>query len=104
MIKYALYLRLFIETHESMLLSATSEIKTMRFSEASHFISLIFTLAFLAFSIILPILAFFQFWKRRNHYDSKTKFYFMEFFADLRNSKYARMYMPMLLTRRVIFV
>jgi len=57
-----------------------------------------------AVSIGLPLNGFYYFWKKRNNYDPKEKFFFMEYFADLRESKYARLYMPVLLTRRIIFV
>ena len=54
--------------------------------------------------LFLPVLAFYVFWKHRHNFDSKKKFVLMEFFADLRNIKVARVNITLLLVRRVIFV
>ena len=103
-IKYAAYLRLILEAHESMLLSATSEINLFDLPQTPDIISFIFAWMVLIFSISLPIIAFYYFWINREEYDPKVKFFFMEFFADIRNSKFSRLYMPLVLTRRVLFV
>ena len=103
-IKYTVYLRLILETHESMLLSATSEINLFDLPQIPDILSFIFAWVILIFSISLPIIAFYYFWINREEYDPNVKFLFMEFFADIRNSKFSRMYMPLVLTRRVLFV
>ena len=103
-IKYSLYLRIFIEAHESMLISATSEIDSLEFPGTSEYFSFVIAWAVFGISILLPITGFYYFWTKRNNYDPKKKFFFMEFFVDLRNRRYARLYLPVLLLRRIIFV
>ena len=103
-IKYSMYMRLIIEAHESLLLSSTSEINLLDFPKLSDIVSFFFAWFVLLFSISLPILAFYYFWIKRHKYDPDSKFFFMEFFADIRFSKYARLYMSLMLTRRVVFV
>ena len=58
-IKYMIYLRLFIEAHESMLLSATSEIYQKDMKETRFIISYLIGCAVFLFSIALPITAFY---------------------------------------------
>ena len=97
-------MRLFIESHEAMLLSATSEVYSMDFSSAARIISFGTAIVVLSAGIILPGLAFYVFWKYRKGFDPEKKFVFMEFLADLRNAKVARIYMSVLLIRRIVFV
>ena len=103
-IKYTMYLRLFIEAHESMLLSATSEIYSLDFSDLGHISSFMVALLVFTISLILPTLSFYFYWVHRNDYDPDAKFFFMEFFLDLRNADLARLYTTIMLTRRIIFV
>ena len=104
LIKYCLYLRLFIEAHESMLLSATNEINEKSVGGTEFTISYLLACGIFLLSIILPIIAFYWYLKNRKNYDPKEKFFFMEFFTDLRNASTARLYMSLLLTRRILLV
>ena len=99
-----MYMRLFIEAHEAMLLSASSEIYLFELNSFPEKVSFAIAIGVLLASIALPALAFYVFWKQRNNYDPEKKFVLMEFLADLRNAKAARMYMTVLLIRRVIFI
>lgn len=103
-IAYVYYLRLFIETHELFLLSSTAEIKIGDASTISALLSLIFAWIMLVVCIVLPCLAFYCFWCYRKQFDPDRKFVFMEFFADLKNNKFARLYSFALLTRRAGFI
>lgn len=38
------------------------------------------------------------------NFDADKKFFFMEFYADIKESKWARFYSPVLLIRRLAFV
>ena len=87
-----------------MLLSATSEVYGVDLSSGSKIVSYIIAIFVLIASITLPVLAFYVFWKYRNNYDPEKRFILMEFIADLRNAKVARIYMAVLLVRRIIFV
>jgi len=104
MIKYAMYLRLFIEAHESMLLSATSEIYEKDVEEIEFLFSYFAACGVFLISIALPIISFYCYLKYRKTFDPDHKFFFMEFFADIRNASIARLYMTLLLTRRIVFV
>lgn len=104
MIKYAVYMRLMIESHEAMLLSATSEIKLMEINATSDVFSIVIAFAVFGLSLAMPAIAFYSFFVNRHNFDPERKFFFMEFFADLRNAKIARLYMTLLLSRRILFV
>ena len=97
-------MRLFIESHEAMLLSATSEVYVMEINSVASCVSFITALLVLFASIVLPILAFKVFWRYRKNFNPEKKFILMEFIADLRNAKAARIYMAVLLIRRIVFV
>ena len=97
-------MRLFIESHEAMLLSATSEVYAMDIDSVASGVSFVTALLVLCASIILPLLAFKVFWRYRNSFNPDKKFMLMEFIADLRNAKAARAYMTVLLIRRIVFV
>ena len=102
-IQYTLYLRLIIETQESLMLSATSEIYKFNVKTLPNLISFLFAVLVFAFVIALPIVAYY-YYKKNKIYDPKRKFLLMEFFVGLRNNRYARLYMTLLLTRRVCFI
>lgn len=53
---------------------------------------------------MLPLIAFYAYFKYRFEYDPKKKFLLMEYFADIRNWSVARLYTALLLSRRLIFV
>ena len=102
--KYVFYLRLFIEAHETMLLSSTSEINEAKLTQSGSIISFIFACGILLICILLPIIALYLYFTHRNNFDPKKKFFFMEFFTDLRNKSISRLYMGLLLGRRVLLV
>lgn len=52
----------------------------------------------------MPTIAFYCFWIYRKEFDKDKKFFFMEMFADVKNTKWARLYSFMLFTKRVIMV
>ena len=103
-IKYSIYLRLFIEAHQWMFLSSSLEIELFKTDSTSLVISLILGWIFFAISFSLPFIAFYYTWKKRSNYNPKVKFIFMEFFTDIKNSKYARIYTPLRLSRILFFV
>ena len=99
-----MYLRLFIEAHESMLLSSTSEIYDIEVGDDAAIISFIIAWIVFLICIIIPVLAVYYYWVHRNDFDPEAKFVFMEFFADVRNASLARLYMAAMLIRRTAFV
>jgi hypothetical protein len=104
MIKYAIYMRMLIESHEILLLSSANEIYATDYNHLNGLISYIIACILFTICFSLPFMAFYFYWKTRNNFNPDNEFYFMEFFSDLRNSKYARLYMSILLFRRVLFV
>lgn len=101
---YAVYTRLLLESNETMVLSTISEINTFDTSSTPAIISL--TLA-LCLAIVLSVFlcyAWFLAYKLIYNFDPDEKFFFMEFFADLKPNKRARFYTPLLLLRRFVFV
>mmetsp|Transcript_20278 Transcript_20278/g.17958 ORF Transcript_20278/g.17958 Transcript_20278/m.17958 type:complete len:96 (-) Transcript_20278:862-1149(-) len=95
---------MFLETHESMLLSATNEINQMEFHNTSSYFSFIIAWLILGVGLALPVIGFYYFWTKRHNFDPNKNFVFMEYFADIQDSKFARIYMPILLTRRIAFI
>ena len=104
LIKYTLYLRLLIESHESMLITSTSEISGLDASKGSYIVSLIFAWFIFGICLFLPALAIYYASVYWQNYNSKIKFIFMEFFFSLRNHRIARIYMTIFLSKRVFFV
>lgn len=88
-----MYIRLFIEAHETMLLSATSEVYAFELNTVAQITSFILAGVILLMSIILPGLAFYVFYQYRESFNPDKKFILMEFLADLKNAKAARIYM-----------
>ena len=52
----------------------------------------------------MPTLALILFYKNKREYDPERKSAFMEFFAGLKNTPWARLFTASLLVRRVLFV
>ncbi len=104
LIFYVVYVRLLLEAHETMTISSTVEIKQLQTSTTASFISQIISWLFLIFSLTLPTVALYLFYQNRKNFDPKKKFMLMEFFADVRNNKWARLYPSILLLRRLLFV
>ena len=102
--RYAFYLRLLIEAHEAMLLSATSEINELNIGSPENTVSFIFACGLLLICLILPIVAIYLWFTHKNNFDPEDKFFFMEFFADVRNKSISRLYMGLLLGRRALLV
>ena len=108
-ITYAVYIRLFMESQEAFMLSATSEIRHNLFGSGKlekieTISSFIFACFVLIIAFLLPVSAFYYYYKHRNGYDPKNKFFCMEYFTDMKNRKYARLYTPIVLARRFLFI
>ncbi|CAI2375096.1 unnamed protein product [Moneuplotes crassus] len=101
---YITYARLLLEAHENMIISSSFEIKEFDTSSASKTISHLISWTFLLLCLIIPTFALYLFYNHRKEYDPEKKTPTMEFFAGLRNTKWARFYSFLLLFRRVLFV
>ena len=103
-IAYSLYLRLFLESHQSIFLTSAFEMKSLSFDDLAHRVSFGFAIILTVTSIGLPTLGFYYFWKKREEFNPKSKFFFMEFFEGIKNMKYARLYMPLRLVRTLLLI
>jgi hypothetical protein len=102
--KYSLYIRLGLECHQLLLLSSTVELQFLDFSEFSSVISLILAAFGLILGIGLAGIAVIVFIKERRNHNPDRKFILMEMIADIKDTKWARLYTSMLLGRRTIFI
>lgn len=93
-----------MEAHETLLFSSVSEVRTFDESNSATIFSLIVAIiALLLCLALIPISLIYSF-KHWRHFNSERVFFFMEFFAGLKDSKWARFYTPALLIRRLFFV
>ena len=79
-ITYIVYIRLLMESQESFMLSATSEIKhnlsnSVKLEKIEILCSFIFACLVLIVAFLLPVSAFYYWYKHRNSYDPKNKFF-----------------------------
>jgi len=101
---YVIYVRWLLEAHETMVISSTLEIKELAGSSAASIVSEIIAALFLLICLIIPTVALVLFYRHREMYDPNEKYIMMEFFAGLKNTKWARFYTFLMLFRRVVFV
>ncbi|CAI2370494.1 unnamed protein product [Moneuplotes crassus] len=101
---YALYFRLLLQAHESMVISSISEVYIMNLDGFLGVISFVIACVILLWTIALCVITFYCFWVNQNNFDPEIKFFYMETFADIRNSRYARIYTSAMLSRMSFFV
>jgi hypothetical protein len=101
---YSLYVRLFLQAHQSFLLSGLSEIYLFNIDRPASIISIVIAIIFIIFSLFLVIKAYYMLYRHWNGFEQNQEFFFMEYYADIRDSKWARCYTSALLTRRLIFI
>jgi hypothetical protein len=101
---YVLYVRLLLESNQAFLLSGISEIDSFRIDSVASIVSLCFAIIIVIFSVFLALKAYHMLYKHWNNYDKDRKFLFMEYYADIRQNKWARIYTSVLLSRRLLFI
>ena len=101
---YGLYIRLIMEAHQSFLLSGISELDSFSFNSTISIISALFAIIIVTLSVMLVVKAYYMVYKDWSNFDADSKFVFMEFYADIKDNKWARLYTPLLLTRRLLFI
>ena len=101
---FSIYIRLLWEANQFILLSSLSEIKSWKGSSTKNIVSL--WIAFIcAFSCIgLIVLAFVNWIQKRNIETTESYSPFKEFFSGLKDKSFPRLYLTILLLRRLIFV
>jgi hypothetical protein len=101
---YSLYGRLLLEAHQSFLMSGVYEMNAFVTDTPAAIVSLSIAGVFVFLSLFLVVKAFHMLYKHWSDFDSNEDFFFMEYYADIRESKWARCYTSALLTRRLMFV
>lgn len=86
------YVRLLLEAHEGMALSSAGEIRELQSDSTATVISHILAWLFFLFCLLMPTVTLYFFYSTRRQYDPEKKTLMMEFFAGLKNNKWARMY------------
>jgi hypothetical protein len=102
--KYVLYVRLLLEANQAFLLSGISEIYSFSIDSVASIISLCFAIIIVIFSVFLALKAYLMLSKHWKNYDKDRKFLLMEYYANIRQNKWARIYTSALLSRRLLFI
>ena len=100
---YAFYTRLFLEAYESLLFASIGELRVFDTSKVAYIFSIITAFVLLGFCLILLATSTGYFIKNFKNYNAKSKFFFQEIYADLRNNSWARIYTPIQILRRLIY-
>jgi hypothetical protein len=102
--RYVLYVRLIWLAATSLLLSSANEMDVFEFENSASSISTVLAfILFIAFGIFILVLFFYCALVMKN-FESGSKFVFMEFFSGIKNSSIARVFTPMHLLRKIIFI
>ena len=102
---FGVYIRFFLEVFQFIVIGSISEIYNMDISNSKRITSIFLSCLFLLFSIILFSLSCFYLCQPANDDFDETKHYkFQEFNSGLKKSKVARVYTPLLLFRRYLFI
>lgn len=100
---YSYYARLILETDQNLILSSLGEFDA-DFPTAASVWSLMFGILMFVVCLCLITLIFIIWFRSFRKFDPEKKTYFMEFFADLKNTQFARFYTPMLVFRRFLWM
>lgn len=102
--RYALYVRLIWLAATSLLLSSAKELDAFEFENAASSISTVVAFGvFISFcAFILVALIYYSLTIKS--FDPESKFLLMELFSGLKNSSIARVFTPIHLLRKIIFV
>lgn len=101
---YVIYVRMILEANQVLLFSSLKEIDIFDVEETASIVSLCVAMLVLLMCLFLLIQALYLFCKHFKSYDPEEKFVFMEFYADVKNKRWARLYTALLLARRFLFV
>jgi hypothetical protein len=102
--KYSFYVRLFLESNQTFLLASLSEINQIAINSTASMISLCIAGVFALFSFSICLNAYYMTFKHCTNFDPNYKFLFMEYYAGIKDGRWARFYTPTLLTRRLLFI
>ncbi|CAI2373398.1 unnamed protein product [Moneuplotes crassus] len=101
---FIIYIRLILGGFQLLLVCSLSEAIDSDFSSLSQIVSLIFSYLVLIACISAIGMSFYIFYSKREFYDPDKYYKLGEFITGIQNSKFARLYPFMSLTRRTLFV
>jgi hypothetical protein len=101
---YGTYMRLILEGNQNFLYTSVAELKVFDISEPAFIVSNVVAIGVVLLCIALLVAPFYYFYKHLNGYDSDERYYYEEAYTDQKNTRYARLYTPMLLFRRTFLV
>ena len=100
---FTYYIRVITEAFQHLLISSISEIYYFDTNSFQTVVSLIIALWVICFLIVFMIIAFILSCKTISE-ESQNKSMLREYFNGIRLSKFARIYIPLWILRRIIFV
>ena len=103
-IKYVAYLRLMIIVQVAVLLASASEIMQYEGGSDGRVLSLVLALILFALAMSLPFVAFINYTVNMKDLDLKSEFFWSQFYAGTRPTKWAALYSTWSLTRSTLFV
>lgn len=101
---YVIYIRMVLEANQVLLFSTLKELNIFAVEDSAAIVSLVIAILVLLFCLFLLIEAIILFCKHFKNYNPEEKFLFIEYYADVKNHRWARIYTTLLLTRRLLFV
>ena len=101
---YSIYIRLFIEVNQFMLLSCTSEIKGLNTSSLSSIISLLISFVFAFICVCFLFISFLSWTKYEVSENLPENYPFKEFFNGIALKSSAKLYSTIFLLRRMTLV
>ena len=104
LLTFSIYIRLLWEANQFILLSSLSEIKSWKGSSTKNIVSLWIAFICIFSCIGLIVLAFVNWIQKRNIETTESYSPFKEFFSGLKDKSFPRLYLTILLLRRLIFV
>ena len=102
--KYATYVRLALEAHESLIISSSSEIYNKNNDAAGKYFSLVMAILILVGTLVLLALTVISYIRDSKREDPEEKFIFMEFYSEVKPKRISKLYTINLLIRRTLFV
>ena len=102
---FGVYIRFFLEAFQFIVIGSFSEIYNLDVSSSKRIISIWISLLFFLFSFAIFLLSCSYLFKSINDaYDNKKHDKFQEFNSGLKKWRVARLYTPLLLLRRYLFI
>ena len=99
------YVRFFLEAFQFLILSSISEIASRDVSNPKRQISLSIAWIFLVFSFLIFLKSISYLWRKEDEiFDERNYDKFEEINSGLKSSKISKIYTPILLTRRYLFI